>query len=132
MPDALFQMVGINGRIRVYTDRVVIQRSGWRAMLFHGRKPDKTIYLKDIVGIKIEYSGALNNGYFQILVEGDDQPCGHLKAIRHENTITVSSKPRNNMAMDYVRKKIMELKGEPINPDPEEEEKESPTKKFIE
>jgi len=107
--EVIFELRGINGQLRVYEDKVVISRRGLRPLLFHGIKPDKTIPMKEILGIKVEPGSLLNNGYFQVLLPGNEKPCGVFAALRHENTILVNNRPKNNEAMEVVRKKVLQL-----------------------
>jgi len=103
-------LVGDNGEIELYEDKVIITRKRLFAKLSHGFfKGDKTIYLEQISGIQIKPASSFLVGFIQFtLVGGIERTKGLIDATKDENTVTFTKKD-NDLAY-AIKEKIEELK----------------------
>lgn len=87
---------GLNGRIELYDNRLVIKRKGFYAKIMYGfTQGDKTIYLNQISGIDFKKAG-FRQGYIQFTVPGgNENTAGLAEARTDENTVVFRFWHRN-------------------------------------
>lgn len=109
MEGALDYIIGVNGQLLLYEDRVVIKRDGLLSKVSVGFfKGNKTLYLNQISGIQVRPAGFLTNGYIQFTVPGGNESTkGILDATKDENTVTFSRV--DNPEVERIKAKIEEL-----------------------
>ena len=112
-PDgALMQMIGANGILTLYRDRITIKRRGIRGALGHGFfQGVKEIMLSSITAIQLKKAGILTVGYIQFSVLGGvESRRGLNEAVDDENTVTFDS-PQTKTA-EAIKNKIYELQNQ--------------------
>ncbi len=87
------KLEGVQGRLLLYTDRVVITRKGLRAILTVGLQGDKTIPLDSVSSIQLKPGGAFTRGYLRFgIFGGNVAPGGLFAAVSDENSILFDQK----------------------------------------
>ena len=112
-PDgALMQMIGANGILTLYRDRITIKRRGIRGALGHGFfQGVKEIMLSSITAIQLKKAGILTVGYIQFSVLGGvESRRGLNEAVDDENTVTFDS-PQTKTA-EAIKNNIYELQNQ--------------------
>lgn len=107
----IYVLNGLNGKLKLYENRVEIKRLGFGAKLVYGTftAGDKTIYLQDITGVEVKKPG-ITVGYIQLTLPGGiEKTSGAFKARIDENTVTFAQKNDYKIALK-IKEKIEELK----------------------
>ncbi len=110
----LMYMVGANGTIALYPDRLTIKRRGIRGALGHGFfQGEKDILISSITAVQLKKAGPLLVGYIQFSVLGGvEGRKGLNEATSDENTVTFEM--GSNKLAEAIKNKIYELKSRPI------------------
>lgn len=109
---ALMKMVGANGILTLYKDRVTIKRRGIRGALGHGFfQGKKEIMLSSITAIQLKKAGLLTVGYIQFTILGGvEARRGLNEAVVDENTVTFDS--GQSKIAEVIKNKIYELQNQ--------------------
>lgn len=109
---ALMQMVGANGILTLYKDRVTIKRRGIRGALGHGFfQGEKEIMLSSITAIQLKKAGFMTVGYIQFsILGGVEARRGLNEAVEDENTVTFDS--GQTKTAEAIKNKIYELQNQ--------------------
>ncbi len=98
---------GSNGEVELFSDKVILTRSGFRAKMFFGftnPKGDKTIYFNHIAAIQVK-KPSLTCGYIKFTVPGDIEGYGGaFDALKNENAVTFSAEKEYEIALDIKTK----------------------------
>lgn len=100
-------------RILPLEDKIRIVRRGGLAILAHGLKGDKEIFINQISSIQFRKAGALTNGYIQFaFIGGSEAKGGMLQATTDENTVFFNQKNEDDFsAIKYmIEDRIHQLK----------------------
>jgi hypothetical protein len=94
---------GIDTRIMLYPDRLVIQRGGWVSRLVASLLPshpleEETIYLDQLIDIQIREYRFLTNGYLEFTVGKED-----------ETKVGFIYAAKNNRAVREIRDTIQDV-----------------------
>ncbi len=104
---------GVNGQLRVTSDKITISRKGALALLGHGLKGDKEISIEQITSIQFKQAGTFFNGYIQFaFVGGQESKSGIFDAARDENSImfNVKQQPDFLKAKDLIEEHRQRLR----------------------
>lgn len=82
MSQLLKKVVGKNGEIELYKDKVIIDRKRSSDYFFKGLRGKTSLVIDQIASVRFKKAGFLTNGYIRVDIKG-----GLLQAIRDENTI---------------------------------------------
>ena len=109
---ALMQMVGANGILTLYEDRITIKRRGIRGALGHGFfQGEKEILLSSITAIQLKKAGLMIVGYIQFSVLGGvESRRGLNEAVTDENTVTFDY--GQTKTAEAIKNKIYELQNQ--------------------
>lgn len=109
MDEMLMGLIGSNGQIELYEDRVIIKRQGLNAKLSFGFfKKDKTIMLDQITDITIKEAGERIIGYIRFYLEGEEvKRTSAVEASANDNAVTL--KAANMEDVYTMKEKIEEL-----------------------
>lgn len=114
-----FSLIGKNGQLAVFDNRIVITRKGVLGFLTHGGAGERTIPFSSITGIQIKPAGMLTNGFIQFAVKGSiERRGGVMNAADDENAI-VYVKSYNNLASEikaFIEDKIFNAPAFPTMP----------------
>lgn len=89
----IFELKENFGQLYIYDDKIVIERKGFRAFIWHGLKGGKTIPISSLTTIQFKAAGKLTNGYIQFGMLGSvESGGGILSAQSNENTIFFQQK----------------------------------------
>ena len=106
----LFKIVGANGQLYVYENKIEISRKGISGLVWQGIKGSKTIPISQIKSIEIK-PAKLTMGYIQFGIGGGSENRGSLKDVHtDENTVTFYSAKENIIAQnikEYIEKQIV-------------------------
>lgn len=117
---------GFNGIIKLYKDKIIIERKGTMSFLTQGLKGDKTIYLSDISSIQFKNAGTFTNGYIQFsFYGGSENKGGIFDATQDENTVMFNSAQENDfIALNHqINAALSNLKKEKAELDEKSQEK---------
>lgn len=110
-PGSVYRLTGKSGKIIVYEDKVVIERTGFFNKLTYGFAGEKTIPMSSITSIQYKPCGAITIGLLQFGVLGGNERQGGLsQAVSDENTVTFG-KEKNEKAEKikaFIEEKIAE------------------------
>lgn len=83
------EAVGVNGRLRLYSDRLVIsrRRTGALTLLTVGLHGEKTIPITQITGVELRKPNIMIRGYFRISTTGRDPNGGAAEAAGDDNAV---------------------------------------------
>ena len=114
--DIIKELHGVNGQIYLYKDKVIIERKGFIAKITQGFfNGDKSIYLAQISGIRVQLGSLLSNGYIQFnLAGGIENTVGLREAPKDENTVMF--KKKENDLVTEIKALIEKLKIEASKP----------------
>jgi len=88
MEQILKEAKGIGGRLQLLEEKIRIRRKGVSAVMLHGLKGDKEIFLTQISSIQFKKAGPFVNGYIQFaFLGGQESKGGAWSATTDENTI---------------------------------------------
>jgi hypothetical protein len=105
MENFILSLIGTDGQVLLYKDRVLIKREGFMAFLAYGPlRGDKTLYLSQITGVHIKSASMFLNGYIEFLSPE------RFDTKTEENKI-LFEKSSNDIAHE-IKEKIDELKHE--------------------
>ena len=109
MNEPLYYFNGKNGQLEVYPDKVIIKRKGFMSKMTQGFfAGEKSIYIKQITGIKVKRGGLLTNGFIQFILAGNiEVRKGLVKETHDENTIFFAKK--DNEVIDKIKLAVEEL-----------------------
>lgn len=109
MTTTLMELKGVNGKLELFEDKIIIRRQGLISFLTQGFKGDKTIYLSQITGIQLKKANSLVNGYIQFtLPGGNENTGGTYGASCDENTVLFA--PKDNDLAYKIQLEIENLK----------------------
>lgn len=85
------KLEGVNGVLELYEDKIILKREGVFSKMAHGfTKGDKTIYIRNIMGIDFKRGGSFVNGFLEFTVAGGlEQGGGIMDAVSDENSIVI-------------------------------------------
>ncbi len=115
MDEMLMGLLGSNGQIELYEDRLIIKRQGFSAKLSFGFfKKDKTIMLDQISEIRIKEAGERIIGYIRFYLIGEEvKRTSAVEASSNDKAVTVKAA---NMEDVYALKaKIEELQSRNVD-----------------
>ncbi len=101
MSQLLKKVIGKNGEIELYEDKIIIKREKSNSYLFQGLKGKASLSINEIASVRFKKAGFLTNGYIRVDIKG-----GLLQAIRDENTIIFNS--TQNQDFKEIKKMIEE------------------------
>ena len=112
MVEPLKVLKGNNGQLELYSDKVILKRSGLGAKLFFGLtnpKGEKTIYFNHIAAIQVK-KPSFTCGYIQFTLPGGiESRKGTFDAMSDENSVTFNGKMQYEIALD-IKERIEKLK----------------------
>lgn len=109
----LMKAKGVGGDLELLEDKIRIVRRDGLAILAHGLKGDKEIFINQISSIQFRKAGALTNGYIQFaFIGGSEAKGGMLQATTDENTVFFNQKNEDDFsAIKYmIEDRIHQLK----------------------
>ena len=114
MDEMLMSLIGSNGQIELYEDRVIIKRKGLSAKLSFGFfKKDKTIMLDQISEIKLKEAKERIIGYIRFYLKGEEvKRVSMVEASSNENAVTL--KAANMEDVRAMKEKIEELQSQNV------------------
>ncbi|MFA7365401.1 MAG: SHOCT domain-containing protein [Patescibacteria group bacterium] len=109
----LMKAKGVGGDLELLEDKIRIVRRGGLAILAHGLKGDKEIFINQISSIQFRKAGALTNGYIQFaFIGGSEAKGGMLQATTDENTVFFNQKNEDDFSAikHMIEDRIHQLK----------------------
>lgn len=109
----LMKAKGVGGDLELLEDKIRIVRRGGLAILAHGLKGDKEIFINQISSIQFRKAGALTNGYIQFaFIGGSEAKDGMLQATTDENTVFFNQKNEDDFSAikHMIEDRIHQLK----------------------
>jgi hypothetical protein len=114
----LSEFKGINGKIELFKDRVIIKRGGFQSVYFQGRiKGEKTIYFDQLSSVQFKQSGFFR-GYFQFTVPGGSENLKGIQAAYHDENSIVFSQNKNSEAAEFKKHIDLTIKDYKQKPEP--------------
>lgn len=90
------EAVGVGGQLKLYENKVVIERKGFLAFCSHGSTGQKEILLKSISAIQFKKCG-FTAGYIQFVFHGSQESKkGYFDASKDENSILFKPDQQKN------------------------------------
>jgi len=117
MESVPIKLIGKNGDIELYKDRVVIKRSEkalWKHLVYTISGGDKTIFLKDITGIKVINCNGLFWGYIQFTLPGSIEKTKIKDIEKDENAVSFGNGKENNIIAHTIKSEIERSKRKSI------------------
>ncbi len=100
---------GINGQLELLENKIRIKRKGLSAIMMHGFKGDKEIFIKQISSIQYKKTGLLTHGYIQFVFLGSQESkAGYNASFQDENTVVFKSGQQNDFdeIKELIERKI--------------------------
>lgn len=129
MSEILYKFSGLNGKVELYSDKVIIKRRGlYAAFVLRHIKGDKTIFFNQISGIQFKRGGFFK-GYIQFTIPGGNENLkGAYGATHDENSVTFTY--RQNREAEILKKRLEELIASQSKPQTYNTEKASATEEI--
>ncbi len=111
--EILMKVVGHNGQLELFEDKIRIIRKGFVALMTQGLKDDKEILIENISDIQFRKASLFTNGYIHYSTSrGKSKKIGFWQAERDENTVifTIKQQPEFEKIKDVLNLKISHSK----------------------